>query len=200
MSAIRMQEGITGLILAGGQGSRMGGADKGLLPLQGRPLAAWTLDRLAPQVDRLIISANRNIDEYAAFGHPVVSDADPGSYDGPLAGLLAGLLACATPLLAAVPCDAPRFPADLVEKLARALGASQAPLAYAATPVRTHPVFMLCRRKALPSLEDFLAQGHRKIAYWHDELNAVKVMFPDESAFANINTPEDMSHRDFLRP
>lgn len=192
MSAIRMQEGITGLILAGGQGSRMGGTDKGLLPLQGRPLAAWTLERLAPQVDRIVVSANRNIEEYAAFGHPVVSDADPGSYEGPLAGVLAGLLACATPLLAIVPCDAPRFPEDLVEKLAQALRDSQAPLAYAVTPVRTHPVFMLCRRKVLPALEDYLAQGHRKIAYWQDELGAVKVVFPDEPAFANFNTPEEL--------
>ena len=184
--------GITGLILAGGQGSRMGGADKGLLPFQGRPLVAWTLDRLAPQVNRILINANRNSDAYAAFGHPVLSDADPNSYDGPLAGVLTGLLACATPLLAIVPCDSPHFPADLIEKLAQALTVSNAPLAYAATASGIHPAFMLCRRKALPALEDYLAQGHRKISVWQDELDAVKVMFLDESAFANINTPEDL--------
>ncbi len=192
MPAIRTPQGITGLILAGGQGSRVGGADKGLLSFKGRPLIAHTLDRLTPQVNRVIISANRNIAEYAALGPAVVSDVDPDSYDGPLAGVLAGLLSCATALLAIVPCDSPQFPADLVEKLALAMTISNAPLAYAATSVRTHPVFMLCQRKVLPALEDYLAQGHRKIAYWQDELNAVKVVFPDESAFVNINTPQDL--------
>ena len=192
MPAICTPQGITGLILAGGQGSRMGGADKGLLPFQGRPLVAWTLDRLAPQVAQVVISANRNKAEYAALGPAVVGDVDPDSYDGPLAGVLAGLLSCATALLAVVPCDSPQFPEDLVEKLALAMTISHAPLAYAVTSIRTHPVFMLCQRKVLPALEDYLAQGHRKIACWQEELNAVKVMFPDEAAFANINTPQDL--------
>jgi molybdenum cofactor guanylyltransferase len=193
MSALRTPEGITGLILAGGQGARMGGADKGLLLLDGRPLVAHVMDRLTPQVDRILISANRHVADYQALGHAVVGDADPDLYEGPLAGVLAGLLKCPTPLLAVVPCDAPKLPDDLVATLAQALAQSRALLAYAATPLRTHPVFMLCRRKALPSLEDFLAQGHRKVSFWHDELDALPVMFADEAAFANINTPQDLS-------
>lgn len=183
---------ITGLILAGGQGSRMGGVDKGLLRYQGRPLIAWTLDRLAPQVSRMVISANRNKDEYATFGHPAVSDAAPTGFHGPLAGLQAGLRACVTPFLAVVPCDSPQLPKSLVEKLALTLRDSKASIAFAATPVRAHPVFMLCRREALSSLDDYLAGGGRKIRDWQSQAGAVEVIFPDEACFANINTPEDL--------
>lgn len=182
---------VTGLILAGGMGRRMGGQDKGLLSWQGRPLVVHALERLRPQVSRLLISANRHPETYADFGVPVVGDRMP-DYAGPLAGLQAGLLACATPLLSVVPCDVPGFPLDLVARLKAALEKTEAPVAYVATAEREHYTFMLCRREVLPGLEDFLASGDRKIRLWLDRCGAVQACFPDESAFANFNRPEDL--------
>lgn len=181
----------TGLILAGGQGQRMGGVDKGLQLFQGRPLVAHVLDRIAPQVDQLLISANRNPEAYAAFGHQILSDVIDG-YIGPLAGLQAGLRACRTPLLATVPCDAPRLPTDLVARLRAALDLSGAPVAVACTADGVQPVFLLCHRGALSSLENFLGAGHRGVSAWAASLNATRVSFADSAAFANINTPEEL--------
>lgn len=186
--------GITGLVLAGGQGSRLGGQDKGLADWRGRPLVAHVLERLAPQVDRLLISANRNREIYARLGHPVVADTCPG-YAGPLAGLQAGLAACATPLLAMVPCDAPRLPDDLVARLNDALATSTQTAAVAETGGRLQPTFLLCRRDLLPSLEACLAAGQRKLGAWLAEAGAVRVPF-DEEGFANFNTPEDFAASD----
>ena len=183
---------ITGLVLAGGMGRRMGGVDKGLLELRGRPLAAWVIERLRPQVDHLLISANQNIERYAAFGHPVVEDGIPG-YAGPLAGLHAGLSAASTPLVATAPCDSPFLPDDLVSRLLAALTATGAELAVARTFEQPHPVFSLCRREVLPSLTRFLAEGERKVHRWHATLKVVEVAFDDEpGAFENINTREDL--------
>jgi molybdopterin-guanine dinucleotide biosynthesis protein A len=179
-------------VLAGGQGARMGGADKGLLPLHGRALIAHTLERFAPQVGQMLISANRGLEAYAGFGYPVLSDELPNVFDGPLAGLLAGLRACTTPLLAVVPCDSPQLPLDLVEKLATTLRAEDSQVVHAATAVRSHPIFMLCRRDALRGLEDYFAGGGRKIRDWQNQIGAVPVIFPDESPFVNLNTPEDL--------
>lgn len=184
-------EAATGLVLAGGRGQRMGGRDKGLLSWRGRPLVAHALERLQPQVSALMISANRNPDTYADFGVPVISDRTP-DYAGPLAGLQAGLTACTTPLLAVVPCDVPGFPHDLVAHLRAALEKTEAPVAYVATAEREHYTFMLCRREVLPGLEDFLSSGDRKIRLWLDRCGAVQARFPDESAFANFNRPEDL--------
>lgn len=183
---------ITGLLLAGGQGARMGGADKGFVAYEGRPLVEWALERLRPQVGAVMISANRNIERYAAYGCPVVSDDARDSYAGPLAGLIAGLRACPTALLAVVPCDTPHFPVDLVATLAAALADPAVPLAFAATDVREHPVFMLCRRAARAQLADYFAKGGRAIRDWQRGIGAVQVLFPDETAFANINTPDDL--------
>ncbi|WIM06055.1 MAG: molybdenum cofactor guanylyltransferase [Candidatus Nitricoxidivorans perseverans] len=183
-------EAVTGLILAGGQGRRMGGADKGLIDFRGRPMVAHVIERLAPQVDRLILSANRNEAAYAAFGLPVVSDRI-ANFPGPLAGVQAGLAACETPLLATAPCDAPHLPPDLVARLRAAL-AGDAMIAVARTARGTHPVFMLCRREALPKLEQWLASGERGFGAWQRRMAAVEVDFEDEAAFANINTPEEL--------
>ncbi|MDO9598915.1 MAG: molybdenum cofactor guanylyltransferase MobA [Azoarcus sp.] len=186
-------EKITGVLLAGGQGSRMGGVDKGLVPLAGQPMAAHVLARLGPQVDELIINANQNADAYAAFGHPVFGDDIPG-FAGPLAGLHAALVRASHPLVVTAPCDSPFLPADLVSRLAAALHAQQAELAVARTFDQAHPVFCLCRRTLAGHLHDFLAGGGRRIDRWYASLKVVEVAFDDEeAAFRNINTRDELS-------
>jgi molybdenum cofactor guanylyltransferase len=187
-----MGEKITGVILAGGLGRRMGGIDKGLQELRGRPLVAWVSERLAPQVDELLINANQNVERYAALGDRVVPDQIP-DYAGPLAGVHAALSAAAYPLVATAPCDSPFLPADLVFRLFSALTATNANLAVARTFDQPHPVFCLCRHAVLPHLSEFLAGGGRKFELWYATLNVVEVAFDDEAdAFENINTREEL--------
>ncbi len=183
---------ITGLILAGGLARRMGGGDKGLRPFRGKPLVAHVLERLAPQVDRLIINANQNFDAYAAFGHPVIADAVAG-FAGPLAGLHAGFSACATPLLVSAPCDSPFLPLDLVARLQAGLIESGAQLAVAQSGGRAQLVFALCRRELRDSLTAFLDGGGHRVDTWYSTLDVVEVAFDDEAAFANINTLEELA-------
>ncbi len=188
-----MRQPITGLVLAGGLGRRMGGVDKGLRPFRGKPMVAWALERLQPQVDTILINANQNLEAYQAFGHPVISDRI-GGFAGPLAGLHAGLLAATTPLLVTVPCDSPFLPADLVARLAAARAAQDADLAVARTGDQPHPVFSLVRREVVDSLRRFLEGGGRKIDAWYSALRVVEVAFDDEAeAFANINTPQELN-------
>lgn len=183
---------ISAIILAGGQGQRMGSVDKGLVELRGKPMVAWVLERLHPQVDEIIINANRNTERYAEFGVPVVPDAISG-YAGPLAGLHAGLGAAQHPLVVTAPCDSPFLPTDLVSRLADALHAEQADLAVAHTFDQAHPVFCLVKRDVLPHLEAFLSSGGRKIDRWYETLKVVSVQFDDqEAAFSNINTREEL--------
>jgi molybdopterin-guanine dinucleotide biosynthesis protein A len=186
---------ITGLVLAGGRGSRMGGVDKGLQPWQGQPLVQHALQRLAPQVGPLMVNANRNLDAYRAFGVPVWPDEMP-DHPGPLAGFLAGLQHCRTPWLVTVPCDSPRFPADLVRRLADALQHAGADLALAATRegdrLQPQPVFCLLRTSLRDDLRAFLHQGGRKIDAWTGRQRQVVVAFDDAGAFFNANTPEDL--------
>ncbi|MBV8634412.1 MAG: molybdenum cofactor guanylyltransferase MobA [Burkholderiaceae bacterium] len=186
---------ITGLILAGGRGSRMNDSDKGLQLLDGKPLVQHALDRLRPQVGSVCISANRNREQYGAFGLPVFGDDFPG-YAGPLAGIHAGLSRCATPWLACVPCDSPALPADLVARLAAAIAAGGADLAFAATGSgqthRRHPVCCLLRTTLLPNLAAYLESGGRKVGAWHTMLKSVEVHFTDEEAFRNINSLPDL--------
>ncbi len=183
---------ITGVILAGGLGRRMGGIDKGLQELRGRPMVHWVVERLAPQVDELLINANQNGERYATFGHRVVPDQIP-DFAGPLAGLHAALSAAAHPLVATAPCDSPFLLADLVSRLFSALTATNADLAVARTFDQPHPVFCLCRREVLPHLTEYLAGGGRKIDRWYATLKVVEVAFDDEAdAFENINTREEL--------
>ncbi len=183
---------ITGVILAGGLGRRMGGIDKGLQELRRRPMVHWVVERLAPQVDELLINANQNGERYAAFGHRVVPDQIP-DFAGPLAGLHAALSAAAHPLVATAPCDSPFLPADLVSRLFSALTATGADLAVARTFDQPHPVFCLCRRDVQPHLTEFLAGGGRKIDRWYATLKVVEVAFDDKAdAFENINTREEL--------
>jgi molybdopterin-guanine dinucleotide biosynthesis protein A len=184
---------ITGLVLAGGQGRRMGGVDKGLVDFDGRPMVAHVIDRFAPQVATIVVNANQNAERYAAFGYAVVADA-VGGFAGPLAGLQAGLAFATTSHVATVPCDSPFLPADLVARLAAAIAAGDADLAVARTGDQPHPVFALVHRRVLPHLEAFLAGGGRKIDAWYAALATVEVAFDDEAdAFRNINTRDELA-------
>jgi len=184
---------VTGVVLAGGQGRRMGGIDKGLVELDGRPMIAHVLERLRPQVADVLINANQNAERYAAFGDPVVADAI-GGFAGPLAGLHAGLARATREFAATVPCDSPFLPADLVPRLAAALAARNAQLAVARTFDQPHPVFCLVRRDVLPHLAAFLEAGGRKIDAWYATLAVVEVPFDDETdAFRNINTADELA-------
>jgi molybdenum cofactor guanylyltransferase len=183
---------ITGLILAGGRGRRMGGVDKGLQLLRGRPMVDWVRERLAPQVDELLINANQNLDTYAKFGVPVIEDRIDG-YAGPLAGLQRGLEAAAHPYVVTVPCDSPFLPRDLVQRLLAGLTGARAQLAVARTGTQPHPVFCLCERALGPHLTAFLDGGGRKIDTWYASFKVAEVQFDDETeAFSNINTPEEL--------
>lgn len=198
MAAIALDD-ITGLILAGGRGSRMGGVDKGLQNHLGLPLAMHALLRLQPQVGHLMINANRNLGAYEAMGVPVWPDAI-ADYPGPLAGFLAGLERCETPYLVTVPCDTPNFPTDLVARLAEALVAEDAEIAMAATveegpegrKIQVQPVFCLMRATLMESLVAFTHGGQRKIDRWTGQHRCATVVFDDAGAFFNANTPDEL--------
>jgi molybdopterin-guanine dinucleotide biosynthesis protein A len=193
--AINMSD-ITGLVLAGGRGSRMGGVDKGLQNFNGIPLALFTLMRLQPQVGQLMVNANRNLAAYEAFGAPVWPDV-LADYAGPLAGFLTGLERCETQWLVTVPCDTPLFPHDLVARLAQAAGQDGAEIAMAAAreedgQLRAQPVFCLLRVELLESLVRFTHGGGRKIDAWTAQHKTVLVPFDapgdEPRAFFNANT------------
>jgi molybdenum cofactor guanylyltransferase len=184
--------GVTGVVLAGGQGRRMGSVDKGLVLLHGRPMVRHALDRFVPQVADVLINANQHVDQYAAFGFPVFPDAI-GGFVGPLAGLHVGLTHATQELVATVPCDSPFLPGDLVARLLAALVASDAQLAVARTFDQPHPVFALVQRSVLPHLTHYLEGGGRKIDAWYATLKIVEVQFDDEAdAFRNINTLDEL--------
>ena len=188
-----MPEAVTGVILAGGQGSRMGGIDKGLQLFRGKPMAQHAIERLAPQVDELLVNANRNPEAYARFGHRVIADEIEG-FAGPLAGFERGLAHARGDLVVTAPCDSPFLPADLVSRWRGALLDADAQLAVAKTGEQAHPVFSLMRRSVHGSLRDFLASGQRKIDRWYAALAIVEVAFDDEpDAFLNINTREELA-------
>lgn len=195
------KEHITGLILAGGRGSRMGGIDKGLQVYRGMPLALHCMMRLAPQVGELMINANRNLAAYESFGVPVWPDTEAEAYAGPLAGFLAGLERCETPYLVSVPCDTPAFPEDLVARLARALEAEDAELAMPRTPQsqdgggagpQLQPVFCLMKTGLMESLLQFTREGGRKIDRWSAQHRLAIVDFDAPEAFFNANTLDDL--------
>ena len=183
---------ITGLILAGGRGSRMGSVDKGLQFFKGKPMVAHVLARFQPQVDEILINANRSIEDYEKFGFQVIPDAIDG-FAGPLAGLHIGMIHAAHPLVATVPCDSPFLPLDLIARLAAAMQKSNADLAVAKTFDQPHPVFCLVKASLAPHLQAFLESGQRKIDKWYATLKIVEVQFDDEEdAFSNINTIDEL--------
>jgi molybdopterin-guanine dinucleotide biosynthesis protein A len=193
-------EDITGLVLAGGRGSRMGGVDKGLQNHLGMPLALHSLLRLQLQVGSAMLNANRNLGAYESMGVPVWPDSQ-ADFAGPLAGMLVGLEHCETPWLVTVPCDTPNFPTDLVERLASAAQAEDAEIAMAATRepddqgqtvVQVQPVFCLLKSSLLESLQAFLDSGQRKIDRWTAQHRCATVVFDDSAAFFNANTVEEL--------
>lgn len=187
------RQDVTGLVLAGGRGSRMGGVDKGLQRLDGAPLVQHALRRLQPQVGQMLINANRNLEVYEGFGVPVRADA-VADYAGPLAGFLAGLSQCETEWLVTVPCDTPRFPADLVARLASGIG--EAPVAVAVTVTdgvrQRESVFCLLRRELRHDLQAHVRGGGHKIQSWLERHGCVDVVFEDTDAFFNANTLEEL--------
>ncbi|HUG97607.1 MAG TPA: molybdenum cofactor guanylyltransferase MobA [Gammaproteobacteria bacterium] len=182
---------ITAIVLAGGRATRMGGIDKGLVELGGRPMIAHVLAVLAPQVERVLINANRNLDRYAEFGWPVVPDEDTG-FLGPLAGLAAGLRAAVTPLVLTAPCDCPLLAPDLAARLYSALDAERAEIAVPFDGERLQPVFALVRRELGDSLAAYLGGGERKIDRWFAQHRLARVDFSDRpETFVNVNDPDE---------
>ena len=169
----------------------MGGVDKGLQPLTGKPLVEHALKRLRPQVGALAVNANRHLEIYAGLGLPVWPDALAG-YPGPLAGILAGLEACTTPWLMTVPCDAPRFPLDLVARLADAAAKADADIAVPFADGRTQPVFCLAKASLAGGLREFMQGEERRVEAWLDRHHLVRLPFDDAAAFANVNTHQDL--------
>jgi molybdenum cofactor guanylyltransferase len=184
---------ISGVVLAGGRGSRLGGDDKGLVAVAERPMIGYVIDRFAPQVGTLLINANRNTMRYREFGYPVIEDTVAG-FAGPLAGIASALKHCATKYLATVPCDSPFLPRDLVSRLAAALETTEATISVATSGTHRQPVFALISTRLQSSLIDYLSGGDRKIWTWFQQQDLVEVDFgPDESPFANINSRDDLA-------
>ncbi|QJE00881.1 molybdenum cofactor guanylyltransferase MobA [Massilia forsythiae] len=194
-NSITGRDAISGLVLAGGRGTRMGNVDKGLQPFGGATMAAQVAARLAPQVAAIAISANRNLDAYAGFGVPVWPDDTPG-FPGPLAGLATGLRRCETDYLLSAPCDSPFLPADLAARLQRGLVEAGADAAVAVTEEdgrrRVHPVFCLAKRGLAPLVDAYLAEGGRRMDGWHARARVAEVLFEDGGAFRNINTLDEL--------
>lgn len=188
---------ITGVVLAGGRGSRMGGGDKGLQNHLGMPLALHGVLRLQRQVGSVMVAANRNLAAYEAMGVAVWPDSVP-DFAGPLAGMLTALERCETPWLLAVPCDAPDFPHDLAERLARAAAEAGADIAMAAVrdqgAVRLQPEFCLLRAMLMEDLMAAMKAGEQDIERWTKRHHRVEVEFGDAGAFFDANTPQDL-HR-----
>lgn len=189
--AVIPQKEITGVILAGGRAQRMGGIDKGLIWLNGKPMIAHVIAALRAEIDNLLINANRNREKYAAFGYPVIPDIMDG-YLGPLAGMASGMRAASTPYIVTTPCDSPLIPSNLVQQLYETLIRENADISVAHDSERMHPVFALIRRDLLPDLLDFLNAGQRKIDRWYARHRLAVAYFRDRpEAFRNVNSPEE---------
>ena len=191
-TGMKTEPDITAIVLAGGQARRMGGRDKGLILLDGRPLVEHVLARIGPQVDHIVISANRNQPAYQRFGWPVISDRNSG-YHGPLSGIVSVMQTVTSRCFVSVPCDAPLLPADLVKRLGDALPDSGATCAVAHSGESIQPVFALFKDSAEPALSPFIQAGESKARLWHGRNGSVVVDFSDTpEAFLNINTPDQL--------
>ena len=184
---------ISTIILAGGRATRMGGADKGLIQLHNQPLIQHVISRLQPQVDEILISANREITHYESFGYKVLQDENQ-AFAGPLAGILLGLKHAKHDLALAVPCDSPLLPLDLAARLYNGMLESPADIAVASSGGDVHPVFCLMKKSVLPSLLAYIVSGERKVSAWQKSLNYIEVDFSGNSqAFTNLNTFDDLA-------
>ncbi len=183
---------ISGVVLAGGRGSRMGGLDKGWVEFMGKPMVSHVIARIQPQVSELFINANRELERYSDLGLSVIQDDIP-DFAGPLAGLHKAMKVANTPYVLAVPCDTPLLPTNLVERMMNTMIAQDAEIVVAKTGMQSHPVFCLCRKSLLPSLEAFLQEGGRKVEEWQKQ-HELAVVFFDENpqAFANVNTQDEL--------
>ncbi len=190
-----MENKIQGVILAGGLARRMQGEDKGLILFKQKPLCLHCAERLRPQVARLAINANRNLERYQAFGFPVFCDELKG-FQGPLSGMLSGLEQSLLPFVLFVPCDGPFLPLNLAQRLFQACQEKNALLAYACDEVRAHPTFCLMHRSLAPKLAQFLAQGERRLLKFMQENHALAVKFHDGQAFENFNTLADVEKKE----
>lgn len=187
------QTEITGVVLAGGLARRMGGGDKGLIPFQGQPLAAYALRALSEITDRIVINANRNLAAYRRFGYPVIPDRST-QFDGPLAGVLSVMKAVEAAYVLTVPCDSPLVQGKLLKRMVTALRAERAEICVAHDGRRAHPVFMLLKRDLRGSLESYLAKGERKIDAWYRQHKVVQADYSDHpEMFENINTPQELA-------
>jgi molybdenum cofactor guanylyltransferase len=186
-----MKFDVTAVILAGGQASRMGGQDKGLLPIQEKSLIEYVLAVIEPQVSQVIISANRHLADYQTYGYPVVKDDNPG-YPGPLAGILAAMKHATTPDLICVPCDTPWLPKSLVARLINARTRENADIAIAHDGDRLQTAHALIPTHLSHSIQAYLDHGKRKLQQWYQHHRWISVDFSDlPNAFTNINTPEE---------
>ena len=186
-------EKLTTIILSGGRATRMGDVDKGLISLQNKPLIQHVISRLQPQVNKILINANREITQYETFGLPVLQDEMP-DFLGPLAGMVLGLKHAKHDLVLSVPCDSPLLPLDLVARLHNGMLESRADIAVASSDGNAHPVFCLMKKSVLPSLIAFLDAGERKVSAWQKSQKYVEVDFSDcTDAFVNLNTPQDLA-------
>ena len=184
---------VTCLILSGGRATRMNGVDKGLVSLQQKPLIAHVIARLKLQVDEIFINANREIEQYEAFGLPILQDEN-ADFIGPLAGFSLGLQHAKHDYILTVPCDSPLLPLDLVERLYNGMAASRMDIAVASSAGNTHPVFCLMKKSVLPSLQAYIESGERKVSAWQKSQKYIEVDFSDcTDAFVNLNTFEDLA-------
>jgi molybdenum cofactor guanylyltransferase len=184
-------EDVTGVVLAGGRATRMGGVDKGLVPVKGRPMILWVIDVLRPQVGDVLVNANRNLERYREFGCPVIDDGDR-EFRGPLAGIASGLRAAQSQYVAFAPCDSPLVCGDLVTRLRAALSLQNTRIAVAHDGERLQPVFALLERALLDDLMRYLDSGERKIDRWYAEHGYAQADFSDVAdSFVNINAPDE---------
>lgn len=185
-----MDQKITAIILAGGRGTRMGGADKGLIDFEGRPLVAHVIERIAPQVGGILISANRNLETYAGFGHPLVRD-ELSDFQGPLAGIVAAGRQAGTGLICVVPCDTPLLPEYLVSRLSAAMEREAAEIAIAHDGERSQQLCLLLQRGLLADMADYLDRGERRVISWIESHRWTAADFSDQpEAFRNLNQPD----------
>jgi len=183
---------ISSIILSGGRATRMGGVDKGLVLLQQQPLVKYVISRLTPQVDEILINANREITQYQHLGYEVLQD-ETSDFIGPLAGFSLGLKHSKYEYLLTVPCDSPLLPLDLTDRLLAELIKNKAEIAVASSDGDAHPVFCLCKKKVLPNLTSYLLEGGRKVSAWQKSLDYIEVDFSDNAdGFINLNTSEEL--------
>jgi len=188
---VSLNNHVTALILAGGKGSRIDGQDKGLIDLLGKPMIEYIFDAIAHQTANILINANRNIERYSQYGHPVVPD-DLSDFQGPLAGFSIGMERALTPYIITLPCDGPFVPNDLVARMVKALKQENSEIAVAHDGARMQPVYALLPVTLLPDLKSFLASGKRKIDHWYAQHHYALADFSDRpESFLNINTPDD---------